>query len=113
MRRRSKQEKPTPMIREIVARNVAGLRDARFPQATNKNKALAEKAGISLSQVQRILSKNLGTSIDNVEWLAGVFGVRPQDLLTPYFSDNFEQRVTPPDSVTDGDGRHKAPLRRS
>ena len=52
---------------------------------TAKNKALARAAGTTLSQIQRILACEVGTSIDIVESLARVFEVRPQDLLTPYY----------------------------
>lgn len=103
------------MIRTVVARNVERLRDARFPLEKNKNRALAAAAGISLSQVQRILNQSLGTSIDNIEWLANVFAVRPQDLLTPYFSD-LHNSPDPPahtHSVHDAEPPATRSLRRS
>lgn len=89
MRRRSKNEGPPPMIRGIVAENVKRLMNERFPSEPNttaKSRALAGAADTTLSQIQRILSQSVGTSIDIIENLAGAFGVRPQDLLTPYFA---------------------------
>lgn len=102
------------MIRAIFARNVKGLRDERFPKLrtdTAKNLALAKAAGTTLSQVQRILARTLGTSIDLVESLAGVFGVRPQDLLTPYYADKRDQlEATPP--LQDGGQAERRTLQR-
>lgn len=77
------------MIRGIVAENVKRLMDERFPSEPNKtakSRALAGAAGTTLSQIQRILTQSVGTSIDIIESLAGAFEVRPQDLLTPYFA---------------------------
>src|SRR6185312_11225829 len=85
--RNSKSKRPVPVIRGILAGNVTALRDRVYadrPDETARNRALAEKAGVSPSQVQRVVNGELGTSIDIVEWLAGALGVRPQDLLTPY-----------------------------
>jgi transcriptional regulator with XRE-family HTH domain len=89
--RQSKSKKPVPIIRGILGRNVEVLRDqvyADLPTVTARNKKLAEKIGQpkGLSQIQRICTGELGTSIDTVEWLADALGVRPHDLLTPYFA---------------------------
>jgi hypothetical protein len=77
------------MVRAILAQNVQALRDSvysRFRSVTARNKELAADAGLTLSQVQRIIAMELGTSIDYVEYLAKPLKVRPQDLLTPYFT---------------------------
>lgn len=87
--RQSKSKKPVPIIRGILGRNVEVLRDqvyADLPNVTARNKTLAEKLGTTTSQIQRICAGELGTSIDSVEWLADALGVRPHDLLTPYFA---------------------------
>lgn len=68
--------------------NVKALRDQVFadlPNETARNKQLAEAAGTTLSQIQRVIAQDLGTSVDFVEQLASALGCRPQDLLTPYF----------------------------
>lgn len=76
------------MIRQIIALNVRALRDQRYAALSNetaRNKQLAEDTGASLSQIQRVIAQDLGTSVDFVEALATALGCRPQDLLTPYF----------------------------
>lgn len=90
-KRRSKAERPPTLIRNYVADNVATLRDLKYTSdkyksVAAKNKQLATDSGLSKNQVYRILDKSQGTSIDNLEWLAETFGVRPQDLVTPYFA---------------------------
>lgn len=87
--RRSKRDKPDQTIREFLAANVAALRDIKFASrasVTAKNRALAEAADTTLSQIQRVLSSELGTSIDLIARMARALKVRPQDLLTPYFA---------------------------
>src|SRR6202453_2752847 len=87
--RNSKSKKPIPIIRGILGRNVEVLRDqvyADLPNVTARNKKLAEQLESTLGQIQRICAGELGTSIDTVEWLADALGVRPHDLLTPYFA---------------------------
>lgn len=76
------------MIRQIIAMNVRLLRDQQYadlPNETARNKQLAEDSGTTLSQIQRIIAQDLGTSVDYVEQLSHALGCRPQDLLTPYF----------------------------
>lgn len=78
-------------MRAFLSQNVLVLRDSHrrykeLPNATAKNRALAKDADISPSQVFRVLEGQLGASIDVVESLARALEVRPQDLLTPYFS---------------------------
>ncbi len=88
MGRRSKRDKPDPLIRGFLATNVTALRDRKYggPSVTARNRKLAEKADTTLSQIQRVLSMELGTSIDLIARLARALDVRPQDLLTPYFA---------------------------
>lgn len=79
------------MIRQVLAFNVEALRDKKFaalPNVTARNKELAKQAGTTLSQIQRVISTDLGTSVDLVERLATALECRPQDLLEPYFAYN-------------------------
>lgn len=89
MGRRSKRDKADPLIRGFLASNVLLLRNRMFSAhatATAKNKALAKAADTTLSQIQRVLSMELGTSIDLIARMARALDVRPQDLLTPYYA---------------------------
>jgi DNA-binding Xre family transcriptional regulator len=87
--RPSKSHQPLALIRQVVAFNVEALRDRKFetlPTVTARNKELAKRAGTTLSQIQRVISKDLGTSVDLIERLATALECRPQDLLEPYFA---------------------------
>lgn len=90
MNRKSKKDRgPPPIIRNILAMNVASLRDRRyggFSSETARNKQLAKDAGTTPSQIQRILAADLGTSIDMLDALARALNCRPFELLIPYFS---------------------------
>lgn len=90
-KRKSKSERPPTLIRGYVADNVATLMDRKYPAEKFRSRAakikeLEADSGISRNQLYRILNQSQGTSIDNIEWLASVFGCRPQDLITPYFA---------------------------
>lgn len=89
MARRSKTYKQQVVVRAILASNLKALRDQHYRELdtpTARNKALARDADTTLSQIQRILNSEVGTGIDLLEALAHVFSVKPQDLITPYFS---------------------------
>lgn len=45
--------------------------------------ALAKDAGVSLSTIQRVLSKESGASLDNIEAIAAAFDVSVYQLLIP------------------------------
>lgn len=49
----------------------------------NKTLHLAEKAELGLGTIQRTLSCETGASIDTIEALAKVFGIRPYEMLKP------------------------------
>jgi transcriptional regulator with XRE-family HTH domain len=88
MTRKSKKDRPPTLVRGIVAQNVEQLRDQVYRDLrtpTARNNKLSEQSGVATSQIQRIISQELGTSIDYLEMLAKPLGVRPQDLLHPYF----------------------------
>lgn len=81
--------------------NVRVLRDRQYadlPNETARNKQLAEDSGTTLSQIQRIIAQDLGTSVDYVEQLSHALGCRPQDLLTPYFVSATGPPPTPEDT---------------
>lgn len=97
-KRRSKSERPPTLIRAYVSDNLVDLRDHKYPaekyrSPTARNHALAKDSGVSKNQIDRIIAKTQGTSVDQLEWLSTALGVRPQDLVTPYFTRG--ERVTP------------------
>jgi DNA-binding Xre family transcriptional regulator len=94
--RPSKSHQPLALIRQVVAFNVEALRDRKFealPTVTARNKELAKLAGTTLSQIQRVISKDLGTSVDLIERLATALECRPQDLLEPYFAHSKSSKL--------------------
>jgi transcriptional regulator with XRE-family HTH domain len=85
--RRTKRDKGTSPLRAVLGRNVAALRDARYsrlPHETARNKALALAAESSVSQIQRVITGEVGASIDVIDALAVALDVSVIDLLTPY-----------------------------
>jgi hypothetical protein len=95
VKRQSKGHLPGSVIRGVLAQNVISLRDwkwSHLPNPTKRNEALADLCKpTSKSQIQRITSQSLGTSIDVLERLSIALEVRPQDLITPYFANTFLQ----------------------
>src|SRR5437660_11459607 len=76
--RDSKKNRPIPVIRGVVGRNVEILRDRVYkeePTVTGRNNKLAKAIGTKLAQIQRIIAGKIGTSIDTIEWLAEALGV--------------------------------------
>lgn len=71
-------------MRAILAENVGRRMEERYWQSRNKPLALAKEAKVSLSTVQRMLSKEQSTTIDTVEAFAGVFGLPAFQLLVPW-----------------------------
>lgn len=79
------QKRKTPgEIREVLAQNVNRLMEQRYKESSNRPLALARGAGVSLSSVQRTLSRETGASIDTVEAFAKVFGLPPFQMLVPW-----------------------------
>lgn len=83
-----------------MADNVATLMDRKYPDEQFKSLAakirrLELESGISKNQLYRILDKSQGTSVDNLEWLAEVLSVRPNDLVTPYFARGADVTALP------------------
>lgn len=77
------------MIRGALGRNLKHLRDSKWQNLstiTARNEKLGKLLGSSLSQVQRLIAGQVGTSIDTLEQLADIFNVEPAQLITPYSS---------------------------
>ncbi len=94
MGRRSKKDRPPSIIQGVVADNVKKLRDLKFadlPNETARNRKLAQDAGTTLSQIQRIILQTLSPGVDMIERLAAALDARPQDMLTPYFGTTVRQ----------------------
>lgn len=71
-------------MRVVLAENVSRRMEERYWNSRNKPMALAKEAGVSLSTVQRLLSKEQATTIDTIEAVAGVFGLQAFQLLAPW-----------------------------
>lgn len=90
-----------------------------YPTASAQEKALAKEAGCSWSTVQRILAPKkggadrVGTKLDTIADLAGVFGVRPMDLLAPNFASFHLRTRRTPTLVGHEDYAPEAPHRKS
>jgi len=83
MNRKKKIPKVPGFMRSILAENVAALMEVHFKDKANKPKALAKKAGVSLSTVQRIIAQGTGASLDNIEAVAIAFDMSVYQLLLP------------------------------
>ena len=85
--RRTKRDKGTSPLRAVVGRNVRVLRDQRYrrlPNDTARNKALAQAADTTPSQIQRVILGEVGCSLDILHALAIALDVNPCDLLVAY-----------------------------
>jgi len=78
-----KRKQPGEM-REVLAQNINRLMESRYRESTNRPMALAKDARVSLSSVQRTLSRETGATIDTVEAFAKVFRLPPFQLLVPW-----------------------------
>lgn len=70
-------------MRHVLAENVAALMALHFKESRNRPKALAGKAGVSLSTIQRILEARTGATLDNIEAIAEVFELSVYQILIP------------------------------
>lgn len=82
--------KKTPKVpgfmRTILAANLAALVDHHYASMSNltaKQRELAKQAKVSHSTVQRIMSGDVGASLDNIELIATVFDLSAYQLLIP------------------------------
>ena len=80
----TRKRKEAGELREILAQNINRLMESRYREESNRSMKLAKDSGMSLSNVQRILSRQQGASIDKVEALAKAFGLPPFQLLVPW-----------------------------
>lgn len=81
MAEKVKRPKIGGVMRGILAANIRYLMDVRFAASGNRPMALAKRAGISLSSVQRIVACDVGASIDNIEAIAAALGQPVYRLL--------------------------------
>lgn len=83
MKGRKKTPKVPGFMRHVLAGNVAALMKLHFMESRNRPKALAAKAGVSLSTIQRILEAKTGATLDNIESIAAVFELSVYQILIP------------------------------
>jgi hypothetical protein len=84
--RKSKKDKGGWMLRPIVADNLEQHMERFFKNKsdiTNRPLWLATKAKLGIGTVQRTLNCETGASIDTLEAIAKVLGIRPYKLLMP------------------------------
>lgn len=70
-------------MRSVLAANVRRLMAHHFAGNSNPTKALATKAGLALSTVQRVLKGENGATLDNIESIALAFDLSAYQLLAP------------------------------
>jgi len=75
---------PPGEAREVLAQNVERLMEQRYKESSNRPMSLAKDAMVSLSTVQRTLSRAHSTQLDTIEAYARVFGLRPFELIVPW-----------------------------
>jgi methylphosphotriester-DNA--protein-cysteine methyltransferase len=84
MNGQTRKRKTPGELREVLAQNINRLMEQRYKETANRPLALAKDAGVSLSSVQRTLSRETGATVDTVEAFAKVFGLPPFQLLVPW-----------------------------
>lgn len=70
-------------MRSVLAANVDRLMAHHFASERNKPMALAKKAGLTLSSVQRVLNESNSANLDTIERLALAFDLSVYQLLAP------------------------------
>lgn len=83
MKGKTKAPKVPGFMRAILAANVKALMELHYREHTNRPRALAKDAGVSLSTVQRVLAADVGASLDNIEAIAACFQLSTYQLLIP------------------------------
>lgn len=73
-------------LREVLAQNINRLMEQRYAAVANRSLALAKDAGVSLSTVQRTLSREASATVDVVEAFAKALlpGLPSFQLLVPW-----------------------------
>ena len=67
--------------KKIFAESVKILMEIKYKASSNKPKALAKDAGISLSSVQRAISGETAPNLDTVEAIVNALGSNPAAML--------------------------------
>ena len=67
--------------RELLARNVSYRMEKEFSRVSNKPEALAKRIGTSKSTVQRVLTGEIGVTLDVLAQLAMGLRCHPFELL--------------------------------
>ncbi len=83
-------------MRSVLAQNMHALMPRYAPELTSltaKQKKLGAATGLSLSTMQRIMAKDVGPSLDNIEQIAEELGVKVYQLLLPSFDVDNPQTV--------------------
>jgi len=81
-------------MRKPVGDNVRALMERAFEMSSNKPRELAKRAGVSLSTVQRVISGEIGPSLDILEQLATALDVSTYQLVLPNLDAENPQVVT-------------------
>lgn len=86
MNGQTKKRKVPGDVREVLALNLNRLMEQRYQMSSNRPMSLAKDTGVSLSTVQRTLSREAGASIDTVEAFAKALipGLPAFQLLVPW-----------------------------
>lgn len=78
-----KKRKVPGFMREVLAQNISNLMQHHYRAESNKPLKLAKEAGVSLSTVQRLINKETGATLDNIEAIALAFQLSAYQLLLP------------------------------
>lgn len=78
-----KKRKVPGFMREVLALNITNLMQQHYRDSPNKPLKLAKEAGVSLSTVQRLINKETGATLDNIEAIAAAFQLSAYQLLLP------------------------------
>lgn len=79
----TRAKKAPGRMREVLGRNLNGLMNKVFADSSNRPLSLSRKAGMSLSNIQRIVKGEQGASLEKIEDLAKALEVFPYQLLIP------------------------------
>lgn len=81
--RKPKTPKTPTMLRAVLGRNVRELALKSYGQHSNALMQLAKHSGIGKSTIYRIVSEEVGCSIDQLQQLALALDVQAYQLLCP------------------------------
>ncbi len=104
MERQRKAAKPPGFFRLVVAANINRLIDHHYrnlPNLTQRQRQLAKDSGVAFSTIQRIMKREVGASLDNLESIATAFQIQMYQLMLP------ELDVTNPQVVNGASAQEK------